>query len=255
MKKNNKIALDLKTIKIEEKKSLNKKNESSFVFGNLPSESAITLGNYYRRVILSYIKGVSIFAVRISNGKQQLTSEFSTLEGLIETPPYLIMNLKKLTFSLEDDFNENEILESEINIENNSSSDYIVKSSDIINKNEEVKILNSDIYLATISPYSSFKVDIYCKNSWGFKKHIPKINEDVNEGLILVDSNYNPILNVSFDIDFVATGIETQEEKLVLNIETNGSLTPRDALINALEFSLSINETFLDILEGNKNTK
>src|ERR1700735_3325375 len=165
MKKNNKIALDLKTIKIEEKKSLNKKNESSFVFGNLPSESAITLGNYYRRVILSYIKGVSIFAVRISNGKQQLTSEFSTLEGLIETPPYLIMNLKKLTFSLEDDFNENEILESEINIENNSSSDYIVKSSDIINKNEEVKILNSDIYLATISPYSSFKVDIYCKNS------------------------------------------------------------------------------------------
>ena len=72
--------------------------DPSFIFTKLPDNFAITLGNYLRRILLSYVKGISILGVKIGNDKEFIKSEFVSLGGLVETPPYFIMNLKNLVF-------------------------------------------------------------------------------------------------------------------------------------------------------------
>lgn len=246
----------LNNLNIEELKSKEKKNESSFVFNNLPNELSVTLGNYYRRIILSYTSGISIFALKMSNKSQILESEFSTLEGLLETPPYLILNLRNVLISLKEELQQGEddqIFNLEIDIENNSDNDYVVKSGDIKDLSGKLEIIDPDVYIATLSPFSSLKIEIYCRNSWGYKRSDEKSfsnNFDEKKGLILIDSNHNPIINVSYANDFVVTGLEEQNEKLIIKIETNGSLSPKEALVRALKLSLKVNEKVLGSLSN-----
>jgi len=152
----------LNNLKIKSLDEKNKDENNSFVFINLPNEFAITLGNYLRRILLSYINGVAILGVKIGNGKGQIKSEFVPLEGLVETPPYLILNLKNLVLKSKKEF-DGEIIKLNVNVNNNADNDYKVTGNDV--KTEGVvEILNPEIYLGTVSPNSILNIELYCRN-------------------------------------------------------------------------------------------
>jgi DNA-directed RNA polymerase subunit alpha len=234
-------------------KSLDKKkNEEefgSFVFTNLPNEFAITLGNFLRRILLSYINGIAIFGVKIGNDEGWIKSEFVPLDGLVETPPYLILNLKNLILKQKKEFSE-KVIKLNININNNTDSDYKVTGKDVKNfdNNDLVEVLNPEIYLTTVSPNSFLKIELYCGNSWGFKKESDQKILLEDEELIVIDSNYNPVKNVSFKVNLVVIDLDKQEEELILDIKTDGSVTPKQSLLNALEISKQIIESLLNKL-------
>ena len=239
----------LNNLKIKSLDEKNKDENNSFVFINLPNEFAITLGNYLRRILLSYINGVAILGVKIGNGKGQIKSEFVPLEGLVETPPYLILNLKNLVLKSKKEF-DGEIIKLNVNVNNNADNDYKVTGNDV--KTEGVvEILNPEIYLGTVSPNSILNIELYCRNHWGFKKENDQKLLVEEEGLIVIDSNYNPVKNVSFKVNLVVVDLDKQEEQLILDIKTDGSITPKQALVNALEVSKEINKLLLNELEIN----
>ncbi|WNE41516.1 MAG: DNA-directed RNA polymerase subunit alpha [Mycoplasmataceae bacterium] len=240
----------LENLKIQILDEKNKEEFNSFVFINLPNEFAITLGNYLRRILLSYINGVAILAVKIENGKETIKSEFTPLEGLLETPPYLILNLKNLILkSKNNDLKIDDVFKLNIDIDNNSDNEYIVTGKDVKGHEGLIEILNPNVYLATVSPKSILKIDLHCKNSWGFKKESDQKISDKEEGLIVIDSNYNPVKNVSFKVNLVVVDLNKQEEQLILDIKTDGSITPKEALMSALKISKNINESLLGELE------
>lgn len=237
----------LDDLKIQVLSEEGEKELSSFKFINLPSDFAITLGNYLRRILLSYISGVAILGIKVGNGKETVKSEFIPLKGLVETLPYLILNLKKLVIkSKRDNPNSDSVFKLNIEIENDSDSEYEVKGKDIKSSEGLFEILNPDIYLATVSPRSKLEIEMYCKSSWGFKKESAQSVIDKEEDVIIIDSNYSPVKNVSYKIDLVVVDLDKQEERLVLNITTDGSITPKEALINALKISETINKSLIN---------
>ncbi|WNE41747.1 MAG: DNA-directed RNA polymerase subunit alpha [Mycoplasmataceae bacterium] len=240
----------LNNLKIKSLDEKNKDENNSFVFINLPNEFAITLGNYLRRILLSYINGIAILGVKIGNGKEQIKSEFVPLEGLVETPPYLILNLKNLVLKSKKEF-DGEIIKLNVNINNNTDNDYKVTGNDVKSSEGVVEILNPEIYLGTVSPNSVLSIELYCRNHWGFKKENDQKFLVEEEGLIVIDSNYNPVKNVSFKVNLVVVDLDKQEEQLILDIKTDGSITPKQALVNALEVSKEINKLLLNELEIN----
>jgi DNA-directed RNA polymerase subunit alpha len=153
----------LNNLKIKNLDEKNKEESNSFVFINLPNEFAITLGNYLRRILLSYVNGVAILGVKIGNGKEQIKSEFVPLEGLVETPPYLILNLKNLVLKQKKEF-DGEVIKLNININNNTDNDYKVTGKDVESLDNCIEILNPEVYLATVSPNSILQIELYCRN-------------------------------------------------------------------------------------------
>ena len=116
----------LKNLEIQSLNGKDKDKFNSFTFVNLPNELAITLGNYLRRILLSYIGGVAISALRISNEKETIKSEFVPLEGLVETPPYFILNLKNLVIKKKGDkLDPNQLFKLFIDIDNNTDNNYL----------------------------------------------------------------------------------------------------------------------------------
>lgn len=239
----------LKNFKIQKISDKNEENFDSFVFTKLPDNFAITLGNYLRRILLSYVKGVSILGVKIGNKKGFIKSEFVPLEGLVETPPYFIMNLKNLVMKLkEEDYDDaDKNIELLIDIDNDKDEEYRITGNDVKDPNNLIEIVNSDIYLGTISPRSSLNVELHCKNSWGFKKARDQKDIDL-EDLIVIDTNYNPIKSVSFKVVPVVVDLDKQEEQLVLYIKTDASISPKEALKNSLEISKKISSSLLSCL-------
>jgi DNA-directed RNA polymerase subunit alpha len=156
----------LKNLKIQSLDEKNKEESNSFVFINLPNEFAITLGNYLRRILLSYISGIAILGVKIGNGKELIKSEFVPLEGLLETPPYLVLNLKNLVLKAKKkDLEIDEIINLTIDINNDSDDEYKVTGKDVKDSKDLIEVLNPSIYLATVSPRSILKIELHCKNS------------------------------------------------------------------------------------------
>jgi DNA-directed RNA polymerase subunit alpha len=237
----------LKNFKIQKISGKDGESFDSFVFTKLPDNFAITLGNYLRRILLSYVEGVSILGVKIGNKKGFIKSEFVPLDGLVETPPYFIMNLKNLIMKLKeenyDDTDKN--IELSINIDNDKDEEYIITGNDVKDPNNLIEIVNSDVYLGTISPKSSINVELHCKNHWGFKKAKDQRNTDL-EDLIVIDTNYNPIKTVSFKVVPVVVDLDRQEEQLVLYIKTDASISPKNALKNSLEISKRISNSLLN---------
>lgn len=238
----------LKDFTVQELGGKEQENSASFAFTKLPNDFAVTLGNSLRRVLLSYIKGIAILGVKVGNDKEFIKSEFVPLEGLVETPPYLIMNLKNLVLTSKNDFEGTETIKLAIDITNDSQEEYRVTGRDVKDANGLVEVLNPELYIATVSPSSVLHIELYCKSAWGFRK-VGEQELNAEENLIVIDTNYNPVRSVAFKVNPVVIDLDEQEEQLILDIKTDGSISPKQALINSLEISKNINEALLKCFE------
>jgi len=183
-----------------------------------------TLGNALRRVLLSSLKGAAVTSINIKG----VSHEFSTIPHIKEDVLEIILRLKKLRMNIFSD--------DPVKLSLNVKGEKDVTASDIA-KNSDVEIINLDLKIATLtSRNGELNIEITVDKGFGYesveqKEDKAKQDEVVtNIGDILVDSVYSPILNVSVRIENVRVGQMTNYEKLILTIETDGTINVNDAV-------------------------
>jgi len=221
------------SLKIEEKKQENL-NESVFVFYHLPCNMGVTLGNSLRRIILDYIETIGICGIEIEDKNGPVKSKFVSLEGIKEVAYYLVTNLKEIVFKEEKKIDN--IFCLELKVENNSKEEKIVTAADF-NLNSNVKIINPNLTLATLSSFGILKLKIYCQKNHNYQSAEKQKKKYFieQENVIAIDNVFSPVKgeDVNFKIETVLVSLTEKEEEMSLFIRTNGSISPKKVLQEA----------------------
>ncbi|MCX6582377.1 MAG: DNA-directed RNA polymerase subunit alpha [Candidatus Aminicenantes bacterium] len=179
-----------------------------------------TIGIALRRVLLSLIEGTAISAVRIEG----VLHEFSTIPGVYEDVLNIILNLRNIPFKLNVD--EPRM----IRIEKETPGEIV--SGDIIT-DSDVEVLDKHIHIAYLEEGAKFKAEILIKRSTGFKLAEQTFDDALPVDFIAVDANFSPIEKVKYTILPARVGKQTDYEKLILEVWTNGSISPQETVSRA----------------------
>jgi len=188
----------------------------------------VTIGNLYRRVLLSSIPGVAITSLKMDG----VMHEFATVEGMKEDIVEVVMNIKNVALSpVISEFPHK--VEVEI-----QGKDEIV-AGDLI-PDGSVEVINKDLHIATIDPSKKYRMELEITKGFGYLpvEKMKLMLGDVPLGTILIDGIYSPVKKVSFHIENVMVGQSVDYEKLILEIRTTGGITPKDAMNYATEIML-----------------
>ncbi len=194
-----------------------------FILEPLEKGYGQTIGNALRRVLLSSIQGAAVSAVRID----KVFHEFAPIPGIKEDTTELLLNLKDLAIRIEGDGTsvpEDQVLRIDL------TGPGRVTGADVICP-ENVSIVNPEVYLATISePKATLNMELYV--GWGAGYVLPEKQERYKGmiGVIPTGSQYTPVKKVNYTVEQTRVGMRTDYERLVLDIWTNGSVRPNDAL-------------------------
>jgi DNA-directed RNA polymerase subunit alpha len=180
----------------------------------------ITLGNAIRRVLLSSIQGAAIVSVKIDG----VLHEYSTISGVKEDVTDIILNLKGVRLKFNQDGPR------VVNID--TSRDGIVTAADIITDGT-VEILNPDHYIATLSGGKKFKAELVVKTGKGYVPARSERAADQPEGTINIDAAFTPIKKVNYTVTHARVGQVADYDRLVIEVWTDGSVLPEDALAYA----------------------
>jgi DNA-directed RNA polymerase subunit alpha len=196
-------------------------SEGQFVMGPLERGYGVTIGNALRRVLLSSLRGLAITAVKI-DGVQH---EFSTIPGVTEDVSDIILNLKEVRFKA-DEMREGHL---HLNLEGPGSW----TAEDIGEAAAEHEVLNPDQHIATLGEDAVVNVDLRVGYGRGYIPSEENKREDDPIGVIAIDSIFTPIKNVKYEVKPTRVGQKIDYEELVLDVETDGSLTPEEAVTEA----------------------
>ncbi|HEX3456931.1 MAG TPA: DNA-directed RNA polymerase subunit alpha [Candidatus Baltobacteraceae bacterium] len=207
------------TIEVRERRD----NYAKFVIEPLERGFGITLGNALRRVLLSSIPGAAVTYMKIDG----VLHEFSTIPGMAEDTIALMLNLKGLPVKLNSD--EPKVLTLSVNGARDVTAADIVPDAD-------VEILDPEYRLATLSSKDAkLTMEIGIETGRGYVMADRQRNVEHMIGLIPLDSIFSPIRKVNFTVDDTRVGQSVDYDRLTVEIETNGSITPDDALSNAAQ--------------------
>jgi DNA-directed RNA polymerase subunit alpha len=182
-----------------------------------------TLGNALRRMMLSSLSGAAVTAVKIKD----VTHEFSTIPGIKEDVLEIILNLKKLRLKV---FSNQLVI---LNLK--AKGEKKVKAEDI-EKNPEVEIINLDLEIANLTDKkASLEMRIWVERGRGYLPVEERKQKNQELGVIAIDSIFTPIKNIGLRIENVRVGQRTDYDKLILDIETDGTLSPQEAVSQAAE--------------------
>ncbi len=228
---------NIKCLKIDKKT-----NYGKFVCEPLERGYGITIGNSLRRILLSSLPGSAIKSVKI-DGVQH---EFTTIPNVVEDVPELILNLKMVRLKL--DKNEEKTLR--INFKGEGE----VKAGDIITDGS-VEILNPDLHIATVSKGGSLVIEMVADMGRGY--NTAEKNKATNQaiGVISIDSIYTPVKKVNYSVENTRVGQMVDYDKLTIELWTDGSLSPEDALSFAAKVMLEHLQLFIDLSEATKDTQ
>jgi len=179
-----------------------------------------TLGNSLRRILLSSIEGTALTSVKIAGASH----EFSTLPGVVEDAPQIIANLKKLVLRTHAKNPKTIYLKIE------KKGDVAAKD---IETSETIEILNPELHIATLTKKTKLEIEMSVGRGRGYvpaEKH-KKENQPI--GIIPMDASYTPVKRVNFSVENARVGQTTDYDKLILEIWSNGSLSPKEALLYA----------------------
>ncbi|MDQ6734328.1 MAG: DNA-directed RNA polymerase subunit alpha [Nitrospirota bacterium] len=179
-----------------------------------------TIGNSLRRVLLSSLTGAGVTTVRIEG----VLHEFSTIAGVTEDVTGIILNVKSLRFKLHTDKAKT------IRLRKKGPGE--AKASDIIH-DADISILNPDLHVATLDKEATLDMEMVVKPGRGYVPAERNKEEGLPIGVLAVDSIYSPVKRVNFHVENARVGRITDYDKLTLEIWTDGSLSPRDALSEA----------------------
>ncbi len=176
-----------------------------------------TLGNSLRRIILSSLRGAAVTAVKIEG----VSHEFSTIEGLREDVITILLNLKNIRFNVTGDEPQK--------ISLSVKGPKVVTASDIT-PNGAVDIINKDQYICEITGKTSLNIELTIEKGLGFVPRDQHHKQKADIGSIFLDAIFSPIRRVSYDVEEMRVGDKTNFNRLRMTIETDGSITPREAL-------------------------
>lgn len=199
----------------------------------------MTVGIALRRVLLSLIEGAAITAIRIDN----VLHEFSIIPGIYEDVLNIILNLKTVPLKLSGD--ETRVLR----IEKTGPGEIL--SGDIAGDGS-VEVLDKGIHLAYMEEGARFGAEMVVKRGLGFKLAELNFDESLSVDFIPVDANYNPVEKVNYSVTPARVGKTTDYEKLVIEVWTNGSISPKDALARAGKILRDHLVVFLDFPDKDK---
>ncbi len=199
-------------------------SHGKFEFRPLEPGYGLTIGNALRRVLLSSLEGYAFTSVKIEG----VDHEFSTIEGVVEDVTEIILNIKQIRLKRQiDDFDEEKI---NIVIGNQKE----LKASDFQKFISGFQILNPELHICSLEKKSKLNIELTIEKGRGY---VPaeenKKSGDTNLGVIAIDSIYTPVKNVKYEIEDYRVEQKTDYEKLIFEIETDGSIHPKDALTEA----------------------
>ncbi|GAA0876574.1 DNA-directed RNA polymerase subunit alpha [Wandonia haliotis] len=195
-------------------------HEGQFEFRPLEPGYGITVGNALRRILLSSLEGFAISSVRIEG----VDHEFSTIKGVVEDMTEIVLNLKQVRFKQQIEDTDNETVVISV-----SGQDKFT-AGDIGKFTSAFQVLNPDLVICNMEPSVKLDMEITIIKGRGY---VPAEENKVNGapfGTIFIDSIFTPIKNVKFNVENYRVEQKTDYEKLVLEIRTDGSIHPKDAL-------------------------
>jgi len=176
-----------------------------------------TIGNALRRTLLSSIEGAAVTAVKIEG----VLHEFQSITGVVEDATDIILNLKQIPFKLSGEGPKALYLRSETPG---------VVTSGMIEADGDVEILDKDVYIATVSEGGKLDMEMRLKRGRGYISADKNFDSDLGLGFIPVDSVHSPVRKVNYTVDAARLGQITDYDKLTLEVWTNGSVQPADAI-------------------------
>jgi DNA-directed RNA polymerase subunit alpha len=181
----------------------------------------VTLGNSLRRVLLSSLTGAAITSVKFSG----VLHEFTTIEGVVEDVSEIILNLKQVRLKL--------LNKKPNKIDISFSGEGEFTAADIQKHSNDVEILNPDLHISTHNKNAKFDIELKIGRGKGYVPASENVTPDQTIGVIPIDSIFTPIKNIKYDVENVRIGDKNDFEKLTMEIATDGSITPDDALTQA----------------------
>jgi DNA-directed RNA polymerase subunit alpha len=210
------------TIQMPEKIQLDETSRTPtfgrFLVQPLEKGFGVTLGNSMRRVLLSSLPGYAITAFRVEG----VQHEFSTIPGVVEDVPDVVLNLKQVRLRLVNKKTNRIVVSLKGPME--------VKARDLQNASPDIEVLNPDLHLATLNADASFEMQIWIGRGVGYIVAEENKTPDQAPGVIAIDTIFTPIKNVRYFVETTRVGQQTDYEKLTLEVDTDGSITPEDAL-------------------------
>src|SRR5437660_617366 len=176
-----------------------------------------TVGNALRRALLSSIEGAAITAVKIEG----VLHEFSSIPGVVEDATDIILNLKQVPLKLNNDQAKTITL--------NAEAAGVVTSA-MIEEDADFAVLDKSVYIATVSEGGKLQLEMRVKNGRGYMGADRNFDEDLPIGYIPVDSVHSPVRKVNYSVEAARLGQMTDYDRLMLEVWTNGAITPQDAI-------------------------
>jgi len=177
-----------------------------------------TMGNALRRVLLSSLSGAAISSIKVDG----VLHEFSTIPGVIEDVAEMVLNLKQLRFKL---LNEELV---KVKLSFKGSGEF--SGATIQENHSEFEVLNPDLHIASMNDETDFSLEVVIQRGRGYVSSEENRTGEQPIGTIPLDSIYTPIVNVTYKVENTRVGQRVDYEKLTIEIKTDGSVTPDDAL-------------------------
>ena len=202
----------IETIEISEDAKFGK-----FVVEPLERGYGTTLGNSLRRILLSSLPGTAVTDIQMDG----VLHEFSTIDGVVEDVAAIILNIKKI--ALKSFSEDDKVLEIDI------VGPAVVTAGDI-KHDSDIEILNPDLYICTVAEGHRFHVRMNAKNGRGYVRADYNKSENMPIGVIPIDPIYTPISKVNYQVENTRIGQKNIYDKLTLDVWTDGSIAPQDAV-------------------------
>ena len=195
----------------------------TFEFRPLEPGYGVTIGNALRRILLSSLEGYAITSVRIDG----VDHEFSSLPGVVEDMTDIVLSLKQIRFRRQIEDTDSEKVSFEI------VGQTVFKAGDLNNYLNGFQVLNPEVEICHMEPTTSLRIELTVEKGRGYVPSEENKKSSDPIGVIAIDSIHTPIKNVKYEVENFRVEQKTDYEKLILDIETDGSIHPKDALKEA----------------------
>mgnify|MGYP000003328753 FL=1 len=219
-----------------------KRNYSKFVCEPLERGYGMTIGNSLRRILLSSLPGAAITSVKIDG----VVHEFSTVPGVVEDVPEIIVNLKCVRLKMHDNDDKR------ISIDFKGPGE--VTAGDIVT-DSSLEILNPELHIATVEEGETLHMEMTVARGRGYNTADKNKTEDMALGTLPIDSIFTPVKKVNYKVENTRVGQRVDYDKLTIEVWTDGSLKPFESLSLAAKVMTSHLDLFIDLSEATKNTQ
>lgn len=197
-----------------------KNNYGKFTMSPLERGYGTTLGNSLRRVLLSSLPGAAISNVKFDEG---VLHEFSTVEGVLEDVPEIVLNIKGIALK------KVSVDEEKVTLRLDVEGPKIVTAGDITD-NAEIEVINKDHYICTVNSEGAVHMDLVVVSGSGYALSDQNKVDDSPIGMIAIDSSFTPVEKVNFAVENTRVEQITDYDNLILEVWTNGSVSPQEAV-------------------------